>query len=156
MICCSLIFHRGLLTRRLEIRRGAKIDVGEHDGIYELNHAKNTIDWHLGQIDSSSLSGSLEFRANTDDTSAFYPVNVNFTSPSSFCDVKVGYQRVHIENTPDFVLTRPFCRFSVSWTTLEILATFQAHIRLQRSRMQSSKFPLFSCIPSVVHFCSCK
>ena len=47
--------------------------------------------WNLPVIDASNKTGSLEFSiaGHPDD---FFPVNVNFMSKKSYCDLQVSYE----------------------------------------------------------------
>jgi hypothetical protein len=66
---------------------GAPI-VGDCDGEYNYDSRKNMLVWSLPVIDASNKSGSLEFSigGHPDD---FFPVNVNFVSKKSYCDLQV-------------------------------------------------------------------
>ncbi|KAJ3201835.1 Coatomer subunit delta, partial [Clydaea vesicula] len=63
--------------------------IGDVEGDYFIDKQKRQIDWQLPLIDNSNASGVLEFTVNSDDTNAFFPVNVIFNSVKTFCDVKV-------------------------------------------------------------------
>ena len=67
---------------------GAPI-VGDCDGEYNYDSRKNMLVWSLPVIDAANKSGSLEFSigGHPDD---FFPVNVNFVSKKSYCDLQVG------------------------------------------------------------------
>ena len=52
-------------------------------------------------IDQSNSSGSLEFSV-AGHASDFFPVNVSFVSPKSYCDIQIG-DVVNAENTSEIV-----------------------------------------------------
>lgn len=55
--------------------------------------SKNTLlEWSVPLIDSSNLNGNLDFELDqwrSNDTSHLFPINVQFTSTSSLCDIGV-------------------------------------------------------------------
>lgn len=63
--------------------------VGECDGEYHFDSRKSVLQWTLPVIDTNNESGSMEFSiaGHPDD---FFPVNVNFISKKSFCDLQVN------------------------------------------------------------------
>ena len=63
--------------------------VGECDGDYYHDTRKNILEWRLSVIDEDNKTGSLEFSipGQPDD---FFPVNVNFVSKKSYCDIVVS------------------------------------------------------------------
>ncbi|KAK3082782.1 hypothetical protein FSP39_005187 [Pinctada imbricata] len=63
--------------------------VGECDGEYNYDSRKSHLEWTLPVIDSSNESGSMEFSiaGHPDD---FFPVNINFISKKSYCDLQVA------------------------------------------------------------------
>lgn len=63
--------------------------VGDYDGEYNYDSRKNLLVWSLPVIDASNKSGSLEFSiaGHPDD---FFPVNVNFMSKKSYCDLQIS------------------------------------------------------------------
>ena len=71
---------------------GAPI-VGDCDGEYNYDSRKNMLVWSLPVIDASNKSGSLEFSigGHPDD---FFPVNVNFVSKKSYCDLQISEVRL--------------------------------------------------------------
>ena len=58
------------------------------DGEYKHDSKKNTLTWSLPVIDNSNKNGSMEFTipGRSDD---FFPVQVYFASPRSYCDIQV-------------------------------------------------------------------
>ena len=62
--------------------------IGKIDGDYQFDSRKTTLIWTLPVIDQSNSEGSLEFtmRGKAGD---FFPVQVDFNSETSFCDIKV-------------------------------------------------------------------
>lgn len=64
--------------------------VGECDGEYSFDSRKSVLQWNLAVIDANNESGSMEFSiaGHPDD---FFPVNVNFISKNSYCNLQVIY-----------------------------------------------------------------
>lgn len=64
--------------------------VGECDGEYNFDSRKSVLQWNLAVIDANNESGSMEFSiaGHPDD---FFPVNVNFISKNSYCNLQVIY-----------------------------------------------------------------
>lgn len=61
----------------------------------EANYdSKNTVlEWSLPLIDSSNLTGNLDFELEqwrSNDTSHLFPINVQFTSTASLCDISIA------------------------------------------------------------------
>jgi hypothetical protein len=63
--------------------------IGQADGEYTVDPRKRCILWSIPLLDSSNASGMLEFSVQSEDLSAFYPIQVSFLSKSLFCDVQV-------------------------------------------------------------------
>jgi len=59
------------------------------DGDYSYEKYKNCLIWRISSIDQSNSSGSLEFSVGG-HASDFFPVNVNFVSNKSYCDIQVS------------------------------------------------------------------
>lgn len=60
------------------------------DGDYQYEKYKNILVWRLSTIDQSNTTGSLEFSVTgSAHTADFFPVNVTFTSKTSYCDIQV-------------------------------------------------------------------
>ncbi|ORX57350.1 clathrin adaptor, mu subunit [Piromyces finnis] len=64
--------------------------VGEVDGSYNINHQNRYIEWQIPIIDADNRSGSMEFNVPGNDTNAFFPVRVNFTSQQSFSNINIA------------------------------------------------------------------
>ena len=59
------------------------------DGMHKHNAQAGELYWTIDMIDSSNDTGSLEFTIQQRDTDAFFPVNVEFSSPGLYCDLEV-------------------------------------------------------------------
>jgi len=59
------------------------------DGDYQYEKYKNCLIWKISTIDQSNSTGSLEFSV-AGHASDFFPVNVNFSSNKSYCDIQVS------------------------------------------------------------------
>lgn len=63
--------------------------VSECDGNYNHESKRNQLTWSLPIIDASNKAGSLEFSAPRAIPNDFFPLNINFTSKSSYASIKV-------------------------------------------------------------------
>jgi len=64
--------------------------VGDVDGSYNVNQQNRYIEWQIPIIDADNRSGSMEFNCQGNDTNAFFPVRVNFTSHQSFSNINIS------------------------------------------------------------------
>lgn len=82
------VLYYGVLCCRSGV--GAPV-VGDCDGEYNFDSRKSVLQWNLAVIDANNESGSMEFSiaGHPDD---FFPVNVNFISKNSYCDLQVIYR----------------------------------------------------------------
>lgn len=62
--------------------------MGEVDGEYHYDHKHSVLEWQLPVIDLSNKSGSMEFSI-AGSPGDFFPVSVTFSSPKSYCNLKV-------------------------------------------------------------------
>eukprot|EP01048_Picozoa_sp_COSAG05_P001714 COSAG05_NODE_59_length_23169_cov_37.393698_6_plen_515_part_00 len=65
------------------------IDVQQIDGEYKVDRRNDVMHWTLDMIDASNASGTFEFTVPVCSSGVFFPVNVNFGSTKTFCDVAV-------------------------------------------------------------------
>ncbi|CAH1123394.1 unnamed protein product [Ceutorhynchus assimilis] len=63
--------------------------VGECDGTYTHESRKNLLVWSLPFVDGSNKSGSMEFNAPRAIAGDFFPLNVSFTSKTSYASIKI-------------------------------------------------------------------
>lgn len=68
---------------------GVTPTINECDGDYNHDSRKNLLIWNIPVIDSTNKSGAMEFSCNNSTPDDFYPVHVNFTSSSSYAEIKV-------------------------------------------------------------------
>lgn len=61
------------------------------DGDYSYEKFKNSMFWRISTIDKSNATGTFEFTVSG-SANDFFPVNVQFTSETSYCDIKVNNQ----------------------------------------------------------------
>ena len=59
------------------------------DGDYSYEKYKNCMYWRMSSIDKSNATGTFEFTVSG-HASDFFPVNIQFTSSTSYCDIKVN------------------------------------------------------------------
>ncbi|XP_065853280.1 coatomer subunit delta-like [Euphorbia lathyris] len=63
--------------------------VKQIDGEWRYDPRNSTLEWSILLIDTSNRSGSLEFVVPPADSSVFFPINVRFSSASTFSKLKV-------------------------------------------------------------------
>lgn len=68
---------------------GCSTVVSECDGQYSQEVRRNTLIWTIPIIDASTKSGSMEFTANSATPADFFPLQVTFTSKTSYAKIKV-------------------------------------------------------------------
>lgn len=67
--------------------------VSECDGQYDYESRKNLLVWSLPIIDISSKSGSMEFAVPNSRPTDFFPLQVSFTSKTSYAKIKVNFNQ---------------------------------------------------------------
>eukprot|EP00004_Rigifila_ramosa_P007779 TRINITY_DN18968_c0_g1_i1.p1 TRINITY_DN18968_c0_g1~~TRINITY_DN18968_c0_g1_i1.p1 ORF type:complete len:527 (-),score=145.68 TRINITY_DN18968_c0_g1_i1:67-1647(-) len=70
-------------------------------GNYRYDSRAQQLLWLIDLVDSSSPSGSMEFRVASVAESDFFPVTVAFTSPTTLCDIAVD-EVVAVESSENF------------------------------------------------------
>nr|POE73072.1 coatomer subunit delta [Quercus suber] len=66
----------------------AEPSVSSFDAVYEVSG--DSLDWTIGDVDSSNGSGSFEFEAQAESESEFFPMSVRFAKTRPFVEVDVG------------------------------------------------------------------
>ncbi|CAK9210849.1 unnamed protein product [Sphagnum troendelagicum] len=64
--------------------------VNQVDGEWRYDSRRSIMEWSIVLIDNTNRNGSMEFVVPGADPSAFFPINMNFSSNKIFCDLKVG------------------------------------------------------------------
>ena len=64
--------------------------VNSCDGDFRFDARHGVMEWNIELIDASNRSGSMEFVISVADTDAFFPIDVNFSSSKTFCDIAVS------------------------------------------------------------------
>ncbi|KAH9533560.1 hypothetical protein CY35_18G059000 [Sphagnum magellanicum] len=64
--------------------------VNQVDGEWRYDSRRSIMEWSIVLIDNTNRNGSMEFVVPGADPSAFFPININFSSNKIFCDLKVG------------------------------------------------------------------
>ncbi|ERM98446.1 hypothetical protein AMTRI_Chr07g28590 [Amborella trichopoda] len=64
--------------------------VRQVDGEWSYDSRRTCLVWSILLIDSSNRNGSMEFVVPAADSSAFFPINVEFTSLKTFAEVRVA------------------------------------------------------------------
>ena len=62
--------------------------VSSFDAVYEV--AGDSFDWNIGIVDDDNSTGSFEFEAHASDESEFFPMSVQFSKTSPFCEIDVS------------------------------------------------------------------
>lgn len=83
----SLVLHNVVI--RIPLGTSNPPNIISMDGMYKHNAQAGELLWTVDMIDSSNSSGSLEFSIQQRDTDAFFPINVEFSSPQLYCDLEV-------------------------------------------------------------------
>jgi len=65
-------------------------DIASCDGSHHHNPKTHTLEWAIDLIDESNASGTLEFNIAGRDSDAFFPVQVQFKSSDTLCDIDIG------------------------------------------------------------------
>ena len=64
--------------------------MGQMDtGTYELDPRQKRLNWMIPHLDSANGAGMLEFSVQSEDVNGFYPIQVQFSSKSLFCDISI-------------------------------------------------------------------
>jgi len=66
------------------------INVVTIDGSYKHSTSNHEVVWQLPLVDASNSSGTFEFTVKQNNAGAFFPINVNFSSPQLFCEIDVA------------------------------------------------------------------
>ena len=64
--------------------------VNQVDGDFTYDGRRNVLRWEIQMIDKSNRNGSMEFIVPVTDGGNFFPINVDFTSRQTLCDVRVA------------------------------------------------------------------
>lgn len=67
------------------------------DGVYKHDPRAGMLCWHHDVVDANNSSGALEFTIAGNNTEAFFPLNVSFSSQTMLCPIEV----VDISSTTD-------------------------------------------------------
>lgn len=113
---CEVNIEYELEAEHLELRNvvisiplpdGAYPSVELAEGSWAVNPSTNTLEWTLDNINLDNRSGSLEFSvaSGADDTSAFFPVSVDFVSEKTYCEVSVRVLGINPTAVPRTELT---------------------------------------------------
>lgn len=63
--------------------------INQIDGEWRYDSRRSALLWTIDLIDDSNRNGSMEFVVPTTDADNFYPIEVNFTSAKTYCDITV-------------------------------------------------------------------
>ena len=63
--------------------------VNQVDGDFTYDNRRNVLMWDIQLVDKSNRNGSMEFVVPAAESDGFFPIEVNFTSNKTYCDVKV-------------------------------------------------------------------
>ncbi|KAL3275968.1 hypothetical protein HHI36_020700 [Cryptolaemus montrouzieri] len=82
--------------------------VGECDGTYNHESRRNQLVWNLPLIDETNKNGSLEFNAPRAIPNDFFPLNVSFTSKSTYAKIKITDVLLVDDDSPVKHSLKPF------------------------------------------------
>lgn len=68
---------------------GQSPSVNQIDGDWRFDSKRSVLVWSIDLIDDTNRSGSMEFVVPATDSESFFPVEVEFTSATTLCDVSV-------------------------------------------------------------------
>lgn len=89
---CRMSHPVFLQTEKPRIRPGQQPTINSCEGTATVNHANNTLEWHIPEIDPSNSSGLTEFTVQSGgDTEVFFPIAVDFVSNKGLCGVEVSF-----------------------------------------------------------------
>jgi len=63
--------------------------VSSVDGNYEFNSREKILYWKHPIIDQSNREGSMEFHTGKADPRSFFPLQINFSSNNTYCDIQL-------------------------------------------------------------------
>ena len=63
--------------------------VNQVDGDFTYDSRRHVLNWEVQMIDKSNRNGSMEFVVPATDGDNFFPIDVDFSSNATLCDVKV-------------------------------------------------------------------
>ncbi|XP_044728890.1 coatomer subunit delta [Chrysoperla carnea] len=89
------------VTIVIPLPNGVTPIINECDGEYIHDGRKNQLIWNIPIIDSSNKSGALEFNCQHSQPNDFYPIQIQFTSPTTlYTDIKVSEVLLVDDETP--------------------------------------------------------
>lgn len=71
-------------------RNGAHPAVTECEGDYNHDSRKNRLLWNIPIIDASNNAGSMEFSVPASIPGDFFPLQITFTSKTTYADIRVN------------------------------------------------------------------
>lgn len=98
-INCNIEFNKQEMSHPLDLHNvvitiplgtDAVPEVVSCDGLNSHNPREQTLSWHIDLIDDSNNNGTFEFNIKSRDPDAFFPVMVDFQSPTTICDIDVA------------------------------------------------------------------
>jgi hypothetical protein len=63
--------------------------VNQVDGDFTYDNKRHVLNWEVQLVDKGNRNGSMEFVVPATNGETFFPIDVNFTSNATLCDVKV-------------------------------------------------------------------
>jgi hypothetical protein len=83
----NLVLHNVVI--RIPLGTSNPVSIIAVDGAHKHNAQAGELLWQIDMIDNSNATGSLEFSIQQRDADAFFPINVEFSSPQLYCDLEV-------------------------------------------------------------------
>lgn len=81
----------------LVTRTGAHPAVTECEGDYNHDSRKNRLLWNIPIIDGANSAGSMEFSVPASIPGDFFPLQITFTSKTTYADIKIN-EVVHLDD----------------------------------------------------------
>lgn len=86
----SITLHDVVISIPCSSASDSRPEIVSADGTPSFDGRTGTLQWRVDMIDASNTSGMLEFNFPSRDDSAFFPIEVSFTSPNTLSDITVS------------------------------------------------------------------
>jgi hypothetical protein len=91
---CNLEYELGEVIQELQdvvisIPVPSHCEVAEVSGEAQYDSRNGVLLWRLDTIDASNSTGALEFSLSSVSHDMFFPINVKFTAPQTYCNMQV-------------------------------------------------------------------
>jgi len=93
-------------------------NVTQSAGDWKYDNRNKQLIWHIGNITDDNRNGSIEFSVSEADGDSFFPLRIQFTSPTTFSGIQVT-DVVHAENQSQELPFKPQITFSTDQYIVE-------------------------------------